>query len=313
MQVRARARLAARLGQTGVAPFVTARGVEVVDLLGGDALGAYARRGRWAVTVGDVIAPAMMIDFAVGEYLAQLAERRLRPVFVAVTDDGLFARRRFDVTEIADEAIIDLPAFSLAGSRRANIRHAVTSARRNGLAVLPYQPWQDEQLAEVSREWLSTKRGGELGFTLSRHGEVAAQVADGVTDLWCVADARGRIQAWCTWRHYLGGNARVIDVMRRRPSAPNPAMDFLIATTLELYRDAGLVQASLASVPRAHGRLAERVYPTRSLRAYKEKFAPRWEPRWLAVPRAWQRPFALAAVGGAYCPEGVVRAVRQNP
>ncbi len=164
----------------------------------------------------------------------------------------------------------------------------------------------------MSAAWLSTKRGGELGFTLSRYDDVAGQLAAGVTDLWVVLDEAYTVQAWCTWRHYLNGDARVLDIMRRRPHAPNPTMDFLICTSLEHYRDSGVTWASLASVPREHGSAAERIYPARSLRAYKQKFDPRWEPRWLAIAAAWQRPFALAAICGAYCPGGMRRALLRN-
>jgi lysylphosphatidylglycerol synthetase-like protein (DUF2156 family) len=151
-----------------------------------------------------------------------------------------------------------------------------------------------------------------MGFTLSRYGDVERQIAEGATDLWSVVDDGGTVQAWCTWRHYLGGRARVVDVMRRRVAAPNPSMDFLIASTLERYRDMGLELASLASVPRPHGETSERVYPTKPLRAYKQKFAPRWEPRWLAVPHARQRLSATLAVSSAYCPGGLRRALRRN-
>jgi phosphatidylglycerol lysyltransferase len=217
-----------------------------------------------------------------------------------------------DISPVADEAIIDLPSFSLGGSRRANLRHSTTSARRAGLRVVPHEPCHDEQITEISDEWLRTKRGGELGFTLSRHDDVSSQLANRTADLWVIVDRDGRVQAWCTWRPYLDGQARVLDVMRRRTTAPNPAMDCLLATVLERYRDAGLAQASLASVPRDQGELAERVYPSRSLRSYKQKFAPRWEPRWLAVPSARHRLFVLAAVATAYCPGGLRRAITRN-
>jgi lysylphosphatidylglycerol synthetase-like protein (DUF2156 family) len=100
--------------------------------------------------------------------------------------------------------------------------------------------------------------------------------------------------------------------MRRRPDAPNPAMDYQHATTLAHYRDNGVQLASLASVPRPHGELGERIYPTRSLRSYKQKFAPRWEPRWLAIPHRAQEPFAQLAIARAYCPLGLRRALRRN-
>jgi phosphatidylglycerol lysyltransferase len=216
------------------------------------------------------------------------------------------------VVEVADEAIIALREFALTGSRRANLRHSTTSARRIGLTVMRYAPRHEQQIAEISHEWLRTKRGGEFGFTLSRHEDVTQQLADGTTDLWVTLDSGGIVQAWCTWRPYLAGSARVLDVMRRRVHAPNPAMDALLVTVLEHYRDAGLVEASLASVPRSRGELGERVFPARSLRAYKQKFAPDWSPRWLAVPARHQEFFALAAVGKAYCPGGLRRALFRN-
>jgi lysylphosphatidylglycerol synthetase-like protein (DUF2156 family) len=306
------ARLAACYGRTGVAPFIANPDVEVVDLLEGVGASGYARVRRWAVTPGDVIAPADLHELALSEYLDVLADRRLRPAFLAVSDPQPYLRRGFDVTMIADEALVDLPNFTLAGSKRANLRHSTTSARRAGLSVLPYAPWQDEQIDEITREWLRTKRGGELGFTLSRHEDVRRQLEHDEIDLWVIVDADRTVQAWCTWRPYLDGQGRVVDVMRRRVNAPNPAMDCLLATVLETYRDAGLAQASLASVPRDFGTMADRVYPSRSLRAYKQKFAPRWEPRWLAVPAAWHRPLALAAIGTAYCPGGLRRALFRN-
>lgn len=306
------AQLAAEHGRTGVAPFIANPDVRVVDLLGGTGISGYVRVRRWAVTPGDVIAPELLRDLALSNYLDVLAERRLLPAFLAVQDPLPYSRRSFDVSEIADEAIVDLPTFSLSGPKRANLRHSTTSARRAGLSVMPYEEWQAPQIMEISREWLRTKRGGELGFTLSRHRDVMSQLHDHATDLWVTVDGDGMVQAWCTWRHYLRGTGRVLDIMRRRGDAPNPAMDGLLATVLETYRDIGLARASLASVPREHGAMADRLYPSRSLRAYKQKFDPRWETRWLAVPAARQRPFALAAVGKAYCPGGLRRAALRN-
>lgn len=305
-------KLAARFGTTGVAPFVANPGVTPVPLLDGRGVAGYARVGRWAVTPGDVLAPAGLREEALTEYLAILAEQRLRPVFLATADPQPYLARGMHAIEIADEARIALPGFTLSGSRRANLRHSTTSARRLGLRVMPYAPCHEQQIADISREWLRTKRGGEFGFTLSRHEDVTQQLEDGAADLWVSVDDGGTVQAWCTWRPYLDGTARVLDVMRRRVHAPNPAMDALLVTVLETYRDAGLLEASLASVPRSHGELAERVFPARTLRAYKQKFAPEWSPRWLAISSRRQELPALAAVGKAYCPGGLRRALFRN-
>lgn len=150
LSVRTYARLAARYGQTGLAPFVANPDVEVVELVGGFAASGYARQRRWAVTPGDVVAAPELRELALTEYLEILDERRLRPAFLAVSDPEPYRRRGFDVTEVADEALIDLPTFSLAGSTRANLRHSTTSARRAGLTVLPYAPRHAPQIAAIS-------------------------------------------------------------------------------------------------------------------------------------------------------------------
>jgi phosphatidylglycerol lysyltransferase len=283
-----------------------------VDLRDGRAAAAYARRGRWAVTAGDVVAPPDQAELALSEYIDELYGRRLTPAFVAVRDPVPYRRRGLSASPISDEAIVDLDDFDLSGSARAGVRHAASSAQRLGITVERHLACHDIGVALLSEQWLRTKRGGEYGFTLSRHDDVAEQVAAGNTDSWVALDRDGIVQAWCTWRHYAAGSARVLDVMRRNPDAPNPAMDYLLATTLLVYRDLGVRQASLASVPRDQGGTAERFYPTRSLRAFKQKFAPRWERRWLVVPSAWQRPLALAAIGRAYTTGGLRHALSHN-
>ncbi len=306
------ARLACRHGRTGLAAFLTAPGLHVVELAGGHAAAGYASRRGWAVTVGDVVAPASLAEQARSQYLDVLASRGLRPALLAVDDPSPYRSRGFAVSSIADEAIIDLPTFDLAGPARANLRHSVAAAGRQGLTVMRYDAAQEKQLAEVSVAWLATKRGGEYELTLSRHADIPDQLCDGLTDVWLVLDPAGRLQAWCSWRHYQAGAGRLLDVMRRRPDAPNPAMDLLLATTLRNYRAAGLTEASLACVPRAPSRGLEWVFPSQTLRAYKQKFVPHWQPRWLAVPSRRHQPFALAAIGGAYCPDGLLHALRPN-
>ena len=306
------ARLACRHGRTGLAAFLTAPGLNVVELAGGDAAAGYASRRGWAVTVGDVVAPAPVAEQARCQYPDVLDSRGLRPALLAVDDPIPYRRRGFAVSAIADEAIIDLPTFDVTGPARANLRHSVAAAGRQGLTVTRYDPVHAEQLAEVSAAWLATKRGGEYELTLSRHADIPAQLRDGLTDVWLVLDAAGRAQAWCSWRHYRAGAGRLLDVMRRRPDAPNPAMDLLLVTTLANYRAAELTEASLSCVPRIPNRGLEWVFPSQTLRAYKQKFVPRWQPRWLAVPSRRQRPFALAAIGGAYCPDGLRHALRPN-
>lgn len=299
--------IVARWGRSPVSPFLTDPGNTVLRLSGGGAAGYRQVRG-WAVIPAEPAAPVGAESEALDSLLRQVSRAGRRPVFVAISDPEPYRSKGFQLTRIADDACIDLSSFSLAGKRMANLRHSVSSARRAGLRVVPYSPTLAEGLGRISREWLATKRGGELGFTLGRFDpEAMTTVACRV----CV-DADERVVGFVTWRPFADGASRVLDLMRRANDAPNPTMDLLIADSLAEFAATGIETASLAAVPVSRGRLAERVYPTESLRRYKEKFAPSWRSLWLATPSMLSTPRALAAVAAAYCPGGLVRALRRN-
>jgi phosphatidylglycerol lysyltransferase len=225
----------------------------------------------------------------------------LQPVFTAVSDAGPYRQRGLWSAPVADDPVIDLAGFGLGGGRMASVRHSVASARRAGLRVVPWAPALTDGAAAVSAKWLATKRGGELGFTLGRFDPAALTGMDTRVAL----DCSGRVVGLVTWHAYGDGTGRVLDLMRRAPDAPNPTMDLLIAESLIEFAAAGVTVASLGSVLRSYGALAERVYPTVSLRRYKDKFSPRWRARHLVVPSRARLPVALTAVARAYCPEGL--------
>lgn len=299
--------LVARWGRSSVSPHLLGAENEVL-CLAASGIAGYVRRGRWAVLPTGPAAPPGCEDVALDDLLSRLAAHRLRPVFAAVPDPGPYARRGMLAVEIAHDARIALADFSLAGKRRANIRHSASSARRAGLRMAPWSPDVAAGVAAVSAAWLSTKRGGEMGFTLGRLN------ADTIDTSTCNVglDASGRVVGFVTWRSFDDGRGRVLDLMRRLPDAPNPTIDFLIAESLLEFAETGVETASLAAVPVARGRLAEHVYPTSTLRKYKDKFAPIWEPLYLVAPSRARLVGALRAIACAYCPGGLQRALRRN-
>jgi lysylphosphatidylglycerol synthetase-like protein (DUF2156 family) len=298
--------LVARFGRSSVSPFLLGPDRETVTV--GHGVTGYLPQGRWAVMATEPATPVGTETETLTALVNMLASQRLRPVFAAVGDPHQFTALGMATMPIAEDPVIDLHNFSLSGKRRASIRHSVSSARRAGLTMLPWSRELAAQCAEVSRSWLCTKRGGEMGFTLGRFDPTSFDALD----CHVAVDGEGRVVALSTWHSYDDGRSRVLDLMRRCPDAPNPAMDFLLAESLTLFADAGVNEASLGSVPLSHGRLAERVYPTRSLWRYKEKFAPRWEERHLAAPARRHLPGAALAVVRAYCPNGLRRGLRRN-
>jgi len=103
---------------------------------------------------------------------------------------------------------------------------------------------------------------------------------------------------WLTENHAEAS----VDLMRHRDDAPHGTMDFLFVNILQWAKDRGYQRFSLGIAPLSgisgrrlapawaraaslvfhHG---ERFYGFRGLRSYKEKFAPRWEPRYIAGPK----------------------------
>jgi phosphatidylglycerol lysyltransferase len=297
----------ARFGRSSVSPHLLAADREVLCLAGGGVAG-YARIARWAVLPTGPATPPGLEEVVLDDLLSRLAANRLKPVFAAVSDPAPYTRRGMVAIEIAHDTRIELADFSLAGKRRANIRHSVSSARRAGLRMVPWSAEVASGVGAVSAAWLSTKRGGEMGFTL---GRFSTDTLDAST-CRVALDAEGRVVGFVTWRSFDDGRGRVLDLMRRVPDAPNPTIDFLIAESLLEFAGAGVEIASLAAVPVARGRLAEHVYPTATLRRYKEKFAPTWQPLYLIAPSRPRLVGALRAIASAYCPGGLRRAIRRN-
>ena len=108
-------------------------------------------------------------------------------------------------------------------------------------------------------------------------------------------------------------NSFLLYLMRHVRDAPSGTMDFLFARLLlhyqaQGYRRFGLGMAPLSGMaehplaPRWHrlGRLlfshGEHFYNFQGLRAFKEKFGPQWEARYLAAPGGITPLFVLADV-----------------
>jgi phosphatidylglycerol lysyltransferase len=104
-----------------------------------------------------------------------------------------------------------------------------------------------------------------------------------------------------------------IDLMRHRDDAPPGVMEFLFTELLVWGQAQGFRWFSLGMAPLSgfeHHRLAplwnrlgallfrhgEHFYNFRGLRAFKEKFDPVWEPRYLASPGGLATPFVLTDV-----------------
>jgi phosphatidylglycerol lysyltransferase len=290
-----------------------------LQVAGGRGLVAYAVRGHVALAAGDPLCEDSDGEAAASDWLAYCRRNGWTPCVYEAAEERreLYRRLGLRSLKMAEEAIVDLPSWGLAGGARAALRSMVRKATRLGLSVRRYdrahavEPALDAQLEEISREWLAERRLGEMGFSLGRFSLAALDEA-----FVFVALDGERVVAFTSWRPYRGGRAALLDLMRRRDGAPSGAMDLLVSRSLDALRDLGLDEASLANAPLANVTeprgglesgvtlLFERLnglYGYKSLFQFKKKFAPRWEGRYLVYPRGElpEVAMALANVHGA--------------
>jgi phosphatidylglycerol lysyltransferase len=293
---------------------------------------AFRLIGATALVVGDPLTAPGGRPGVLDGFLAHCRRQGWTPAFYQTLGATLplYRARGLRALAIGREAVIDLPSFTLAGKKIANVRHSVTHAERAGLAVRLYDDASPDEearaaLIDISRAWLASKRGGQMGFTMGRlspDGEPSPGARAAVA-----YDAEGRAQAFITVLPAGGGRGWTLDLMRRRADAASGTMDLLIARTAEALRDEGYASFSLSLAPLASDaasddedapRLARRArallyekmdgaYNYRSLFTYKKKFNVRWETRYLVYAGDAALAGAALAVARAHMPEAPLR------
>jgi phosphatidylglycerol lysyltransferase len=277
------------------------------------------RYGRFAVALGDPTGPTGSTHAA---WAAFVASCRARDEIPAVYQAS--AESRADLLalglrpfRVGHEAIVDLATFDLVGSRRANLRHTVTRARKGGVAFRFYpagiagaeREALEPSIIEIDRRW-SAAAGPRLGFTighfdLSELDRLAIAVA---------TDSGGTALAFATFRRTGIDDGWVLDLLRRAPGGTPGALEGCLAEAAIGLRNAGAPTLSLGLAPlaglddassvweeRALVRAASfvrRLYDVHGLAFFKRKFDPRWEPRYVAIAHRRDLPaLAIALVG----------------
>jgi phosphatidylglycerol lysyltransferase len=267
-----------------------------------------------ALSCGDPLGPAEALEDNARGFVEHCRRNGWTPCVYEAAEENVAAYRRLGLgsLKIAEEAVIDLATFSLAGGKRAALRSLVHKVTRAGLSVRPYarglapDPAVDEQLEDISEQWLAEKRLGEMGFTL---GRFSLDSLSGARVFLCVSAQR--VEAFCSWLEYRAGRAVVLDLMRKRKDAVSGTMDLLLAQALLDLKKEGLQEASLANAPLANVGLPRSpldkgvallfenlnaFYGYKNLFQFKKKFDPRWEGRYLVYPRGSELPRIAVAM-----------------
>lgn len=281
----------------------------------GKAFLMYGKRGRSWVAFGDPVGPPREWPELVWQFIETATAHGDRAVFYQVRPQSLpmYLDAGLRMLKLGEHACVNLTDFSLKGSARANLRHGASRGEREGLQFEWAQGEQIEawlgDLRQVSDAWLAAHKAREKGFSLGRFD--ADYLRSGAVAV--ARDAQGRIVAFLSILLAAANSDCAVDLMRHREDAPRGTMDFLFARTLEHLRDSGyqsfglgvaplsgMVEHPLASRWQRFARTlfayGEPLYHFQGLRAFKEKFAPDWEPRYLVAPGGIAPLWALADI-----------------
>jgi len=274
----------------------------------------YGVRGRTWVALGDPVGPPAAAASLARDCVEHADDAGATPVFYLVHPEQLhrYADLGLAFAKFGEEARIRLEGLSLAGGRFKELRAAMQRLKREHVdfqivapepvpAILP-------QLRSVSDDWLAGKAGGEKGFSLGFFADDYLK-----RQPVAVLEREGRIVAFANLLCGPTGEELSIDLMRFMHGAPRGLMDGLLTHVFlwgqeHGYRWFNLGMAPLSGVRASRvsplwSRLAgfvyrhgESFYKFQGLRAYKEKFHPVWEPRYIAYAGGKFLPALLADV-----------------
>jgi phosphatidylglycerol lysyltransferase len=239
-----------------------------------------------------------------------------RPVFYEVGESNLSLMIDLGLSlhKLGEKAVVDLTDFGLDGVRHKKLRAAHARAERDGLTMEIMSPPHDTELMNelgvISDEWLKNKNTREKRFSVGRFDP--AWLSN-----WPIVVVRhsGRIVAFANLMTTDSKDTATIDLMRHLQDGPTGVMDFLFTELMIRMRAEGYRRFSMGMAPLSgmEARQGTRIwnrfgaaifqhgghfYNFAGLRAFKAKFDPNWEPRYLAVPSAMppMLPIADAAM-----------------
>lgn len=274
----------------------------------------FGRQAHSWVALFDPIGPRDAWPGLVWQFVEMARAAGGRAVFYQVMPENLalYADAGLRAFKLGEAARVDLAAFDLRGAKRASLRHAYNRSLREGLSFAYLEPDQVAEavdaLEAISHGWLVEHRAREKRFSLG-----AFDRAYVVSQRAAIIRSAGRIVAFATVMTTGRKEAVTVDLMRFEPGVSAGAMEFLFVSLMLHLRDqgyrwfdlgmaplAGLSESPAAPIWHRMGRAVfehgERFYNFHGLRAFKAKFQPEWDPRYMAVSGGMSPALALADV-----------------
>lgn len=271
--------------------------------------------GRSWVSMGDPVGEDGALPDLVWEFRSMALRHGGWPVFYQAHPRhlGLYADAGLRLLKLGEEALVPLAEFGLEGGSRSGLRRTVRKVEQEGgrFSVLPATEVGPHLpvLREISDAWLADKGAREKAFSLGAFSE------DYLRRLpVALVSVEERPVAFANLFPAAPGQELSVDLMRYDPAtAPRSCMEYMFVQLMLWGRQQGYATFNLGMAPlsgledrpmaprwdrlgAAVFRYGEHFYNFQGLRAYKEKFDPHWEGRYLAAPGGLALPTVLTNI-----------------
>jgi lysyl-tRNA synthetase class 2 len=309
-EVRLRALLEKHGGRDSLGHFALRRDKAVVFSPSGKAAVTYRVVSGVMLASGDPIGDVEAWPGAIERFMDEARAHSWTPAVMGCSETGgeVWTRETgLDALELGDEAVVDVPDFSLAGRAMRNVRQMVKRIERAGYEtrVRRVRDLGDAELDRIRRaadDWRGTDTERGFSMALGRIGDpsdgdcliATAHKADGQPGPYGDLKAILHFVPW-------GTDGVSLDLMRRDRSADPGMNELLIVAALQAAPRLGIARVSLnfamfrsalargekigaGPVLRAwRGLLVflSRWFQIESLYKFNAKFRPRWEPRFV--------------------------------
>ncbi len=281
---------------------------------GDDGFLMYDVRGRSWIAMADPFGPPAARRELAWRFRELADEHGGSAVFyeVSVGELPIYLDLGLKLYKLGEEARVPLDRFSLTGKDKQDFRTALNRMARLGgeFAVLPPAevPPILDRLEAISNEWLAHKNVREKRFSMGYFDRAY------LSRLPIAVVRQGeRIVAFANLWAGESKEEMSVDLMRYSDDAPPMVMDYLFTQLILWAQTQGYGWFSLGMAPlsgferrrlapgwtrlgRLLFRFGDHFYNFRGLRAFKEKFRPEWEPRYLASPGGLALPFVLTDI-----------------
>ncbi|MBM7635267.1 bifunctional lysylphosphatidylglycerol flippase/synthetase MprF [Streptococcus saliviloxodontae] len=263
----------------------------------------FAIENNKCLVMADPIGDATCYREALSHFITQAHQNNLEIIFYEVSQETTLLLHEFgyDFMKFGESADVPLADFSTEGKHGKKFRTSINKIDNKGYTFqVIEQPFDQElldRLEDISTIWLNGRQ--EKGFSLGFFDRDYLQKAP----IAVVKNPDGDIVAFVNFLITNHQEVSSIDLMRYDvDKAPNGVMDYLFIKLMLYFKEQGVTYFSLGMAPLSNvGQLegsfyqekiaylvyafSTKFYSFGGLRQYKQKFNPKWSPKYISYPK----------------------------